>query len=335
MNAFEILKQLNECFGPSGNEKEISAKIKKLVKPYATDIKEDVMGNLIVHVEGKGPKLMVAAHMDSIGFIVTHIEKSGLLRVGMVGGIHPADLLAIPVRFANGISGTIYVDGGVRNPDMDSVFIDIGAASADEAKKLVKVGDMAIYDTPVRILGGKDAEAEGARIASPYLDNRAGCVAQILAIMQMKKAYYDSYFVFTVQEELGLRGAKPAAYGIEPEYAIVVDTTLVDDTPKANHVGTCKIGDGAAIKVMDKSVICNPEIVEKLQALAKKKKIKAQLDVLRAGGTDAGEMRKSGTGVWTGGISVATRYIHSPGEVCQVSDIYAAADLIAAFASTK
>ncbi|MDO5331508.1 MAG: M42 family peptidase, partial [Bacillota bacterium] len=117
--------------------------------------------------------------------------------------------------------------------------------------------------------------------------------------------------------------------------AIVVDTTLVDDTPGSKHVGTCRLGEGAAVKVMDKSVICHPEMVDKIMSIAKTKKIKAQLDVLRAGGTDAGEMRVSGNGVYTGGISVATRYIHSPGEVCQISDINAAADLIAAFVETK
>jgi len=335
MNAFEILKQLNGCFGPSGNEKEIAAKIKTLVKPYATDIKTDVMGNLIVHVEGKGPKLMYAAHMDSIGFIVTAIEKDGYLRVGMVGGIHPDDVLATPVRFANGMKGAMYENANAKKREIDAMLIDIGASSKEEAQKKVKLGDMAIYDTPVRILGGADAEDEGAKIGSPYLDNRAGCVAQIMAIQNLKKPYYDTYFVFTVQEELGLRGAKPAAYGIDPEYAIVVDTTLVDDVPGSNHVGTCYLGEGAAVKVMDKSVICHPEMVEKILDIAKKKKIKAQLDVLRAGGTDAGVMRKNGTGVWTGGISVATRYIHSPGEVCQISDIDEAAKLIAAFAQTK
>ena len=335
MNAFEILKELNSCFGPSGNEKEIAAKIKKLVKPYATDIKEDVMGNLIVHVAGKGPKLMVAAHMDSIGFIVTHIEKEGYLRVGMVGGIHADDILATPVRFANGMKGAMYENDNAKKRELDTMFIDIGASSKEEAEKKVKLGDMAIYDTPIRILGNAKPEDIDAKIGSPYLDNRAGCTAQIMAIEKLKKPYYDTYFVFTVQEELGLRGAKPAAFGIDPEYAIVVDTTLVDDTPGANHVGTCHLGDGAAVKVMDKSVICHPEMVDKIMAIAKSKKIKAQLDVLRAGGTDAGEMRKNGNGVWTGGISVATRYIHSPGEVCQISDINAAAELIAAFTETK
>ncbi|MCQ2551724.1 MAG: M42 family metallopeptidase [Clostridia bacterium] len=328
MTTFEILKELNKCFGPSGNEKEIAAKIKRLVRPYADEIKTDVMGNLIVHKKGNGPKLMIAAHMDSIGFIVTHIEKDGLLRIGMVGGIHPDDVLATPVRFANGVVGTIYENGGAKKREIDSMFIDIGAKDEKEAAAMVSVGDMAVYNTPTLMLGEN-------RVASPYLDNRAGCVAAILAIQQIKKVYYDTYFVFTVQEELGLRGAKPAAFGIEPEYAIVADTTLVDDTPNANHVGTSVLGGGAAVKVMDKSVICNPEMVEKIMALAKRKKIKAQLDVLRAGGTDAGEMRVSGSGVWTGGISVATRYIHSPGEVCQLSDIEDAGALMAAFAATK
>jgi len=332
MNIPEILKALNGSFGPSGNEAPVADIIKKMAAPYATDIRTDVMGNLMVHLEGRGPKLMYAAHMDSIGLMVTYIEDNGLLRFGMVGGVHADDILACPVRFANGIVGTVYEDDDAKKHEIDKMFIDIGASSAAEAVKMVKPGDMAVWDTPVRTLG-KD------RIVSPYLDNRAGCAAQILAIEELAKGnggpYYDTYFVFTVQEEVGLRGAKPASFGIAPEYGIVVDTTLTDDCPKANHVGSSVLGGGAAVKIMDKSVICHPEMVEKLLKLAKKNKIKAQRDVLRAGGTDAGVMRTSGVGVYTGGISVATRYIHSPQELCSISDIEECAKLIAAFASDK
>ena len=328
MEALTILKELNSCFGPSGNEAEIANKIKALVKPFADEIKTDVMGNLIVHVKGEGPKLMYAAHMDSIGFIVTHIDSNGFLRVGVVGGIHPDTVIAEPVRFANGTLGVLQEDADAKKHEVDKLLIDIGASSKADAEKLVKLGDMAVFNTNAFVIGED-------KVTSCYLDNRAGVCAQILAIERLKKAYYDTYFVFTVQEEVGLRGAKPAAFGIAPEYGIVVDTTIADDIPKSNHIGTSVLGGGAAIKVMDKSVICHPEMVEKLQALAKKKKIKAQLDVLRAGGTDGSEIRKSQNGVLTGGISVPTRYIHSPHEAASLKDIEACANLIAAFAETK
>ena len=331
MEALEILKKLNTSFGPSGNEGEVAKKIRAMVRPYADDIKTDTMGNLICHVKGKGPKLMIAAHMDSIGLIVTHIEKNGMLRFGAVGGVHAADILSMPVRFKDGLTGVVNQNDDAKKPEIDSMFIDIGATTKAEAEKMVTLGDMAVWDTPVKALG-KDY------VASPYIDNRAGCAAAMLAMELLgnpkarKKALsYDTYFVFTVQEEVGLRGAKPASFGIDPEYGIVVDTTLVDDIPKSNHTGTSVLGGGAAIKVMDKSVICHPEMVEALSAKAKSKKIKYQLDVLKAGGTDAGEMRKNACGVWTGGVSVATRYIHSPQEVCSISDINSCAKLLAEF----
>ena len=345
MDILQTLKELNSCFGPSGCEKEIREKIAELAAPYADEMYTDVMGNLIVikyaaqkstrssqskldNKENYTPRLMFAAHMDSIGLIVTYIEESGLLRFGAVGGVDPANLKAAPVRFSNGTVGTVYCDGDASKTEIDKMFIDIGAASRKEAEELVQKGDMAIYDTPTRALG-KDL------IVGPYIDNRAGVTAQLLALETLKKPVFDCYFVFTVQEEVGLRGAKPAAFGIEPDYGIVCDTTITDDIPFSKHVGTTVPGKGASIKVMDKSVICHPEMVSALRTAAEKKKIPFQTDVIRMGGTDGSEIRKNAGGVWTGGVSVGTRYIHSPQEVCSISDIEAVGKLMAAFAETR
>ena len=332
MNILETMKTLNACFGPSGCEKEIREKIEELAKPYADEIYKDVMGNLII-VKKADPKteakrLMFAAHMDSIGLIVTYIEDNGLLRFGAVGGVNPVNLKATPVRFANGTVGTVDCDADSTKTEIDKMFIDIGATSRKEAEKLVQKGDMAVYDTPTRALGNDF-------IVSPYIDNRAGVVAQLIALEALKKPVYDCYFVFTVQEEVGLRGAKPAAFGIEPQYGIVCDTTLTDDTPFSKHNGTSIPGKGASIKVMDKSVICHPEMADALRKTAEKKKIPFQTDVIKMGGTDGSEIRKSAGGVWTGGVSIGTRYIHSPQEVCNISDIEAAGKLMAAFAETR
>lgn len=344
MQILDTIKELNACFGPSGCEDVIRNKIAELAKPYADEICTDVMGNLIVFkkaaagrkaaaetlvpAESCAPRLMFAAHMDSLGLIVTYIEESGLLRFGAVGLVEPADLRGIPVRFANGTAGAVYCDNGADKPGIDDLFIDIGAASRKEAEKMVQKGDMAVFDTPVRALGS-------GFIVSPYLENRAGVVAQLLALAAVKKPAYDCYFVFTTQEEVGRRGAKPAAFGIDPQYAIVCDATRTDDQPKTKHIGTSLPGKGAAIKVMDKSVICHPEMVAALKKAADKKKIAWQTDVLQEGGTDAAEIRKTAGGVWTGGVSIPVRYVHSPQEVCCTADIEATAKLMAAFAEAK
>lgn len=354
MQILNTIKELNACFGPSGCEEEIRNKIAELAKPYADEMYTDVMGNLIVVKKAAGskgaaetpatarssaaetpaaarsgvPRLMFAAHMDSLGLIVTYIEESGLLRFGAVGLVEPSDLKGIPVRFVNGTAGAIYSDTGVDKPGIDDLFIDIGASSRREAEKMVQKGDMAVFDTPVRALGGD-------YIVSPYLDNRAGVLAQLMALSAVKKPAYDCCFVFTAQEEVGRRGAKPAAFGVDPQYAIVCDATRTDDQPRSNHEGTSIPGKGAAIKVMDKSVICHPEMVVALKAIADKKKIAWQTDVLQEGGTDGAEMRKTAGGVWTGGVSIPVRYVHSPQEVCCTADIEAAAKLMAAFAEAK
>ena len=354
MNVFKTLKELNSCFGPSGCEDEVREKIAGIAAPFADEIRTDTMGNLIVVKKASNskasdtatenqcasPRLMFAAHMDSLGMIVTYIEDSGLLRFGAVGYVLAENVVACPVRFANGTAGTVGMDEDSTKPEIDKMFIDIGASSRKEAEKLVKCGDIAIYDTPCRMLGARDkasGSGKGAsgRIVSPYTDNRAGCVAQLVALEKLKKPVFDCYFVFTVQEEVGRRGAKPAAFGIDPQYGIVCDCTLTDDIPWTRHVGTSKVGGGASIKVMDKSVICHPEMVASLKTIAAKKKIPFQTDVLTWGGTDGSEIRKNASGVFTGGVSVPCRYVHTPQEVCSASDIEAAGRLMAAFAETK
>ena len=330
MEFFDILKQMNGQHGPSGDESAVAEVIRSLAAPYADEITADTMGNLIVHKKGNGPKVMFAAHMDSIGFIVTHVEKEGYLRIGKVGGISPKDVLNTPVRFKNGVRGLITMDqkAAVKGPKMDDLVLDIGAKSADEVKKMgVQVGDTVIYDTP--------SFQAGDRVASPYLDNRSCCAALLMALAQVKESENDLYFVFTVQEEVGLRGAKTAAYAIDPDYAVVTDVTVADDEVGTDHTGNSTLGGGAAIKIMDHSVICHPEMVKKLEKLAQEKNIKAQRDIICSGGTDAGVIHVSRAGVYTGGVSVPCRYVHSPLEMVDGNDVKATADLLAAFAETK
>lgn len=329
MSILETLRKMNEEHAPSGEEYGLADLIKTLAADFADDIYTDVLGNLIIHKKGAGPKVMFAAHMDSIGFIVTHIDKDGFLRFGKIGGLSPEKVLSAPLRFKNGIAATVCLDQSVTPEKMklDDLYIDIGATSKKDAEKLVAIGDTAIYDTPIK-------EA-GQRLLAPYLDNRISCVALLMGLEKVKNHSSDLYFVFTVQEELGLRGAKPAAFGIGPDYAVVCDVTPADDQLGAKHYGSTKLGGGAAIKVMDTSVVCHPEMVKKLTDLATEHSIPYQTDVIQRGGTDAGAIHVSGAGVITGGISVPCRYVHSPQEMTDVNDVENCARLITAFAECQ
>ncbi len=329
MDILNMLQQLNACHGPSGDEGEISAVIRKAAAPYADECYADTLGNLIVHKKGSGPKLMFSAHMDSIGFIVTHVEKEGFLRFGKVGGLHAASILHTPVRFKNGVRGLVALDEKVEEKKitLDDLYIDIGAGSESEARSKVQIGDTAVFDAP--------AFSAGNRLVSPYMDNRISCVVLLMALEQLKSSGNDLYFVFTVQEELGLRGAKTAAYAISPDYGIAVDVTIAGDALGSKHDGTAVCGGGAAVKVMDNSVICHPQMVERLETLAKKQGIPAQRDVIRGGGTDAGAIHLTRMGVLTGGISIPCRYVHSPVEMVDTRDVNACAKLVAAFAADR
>ena len=305
MDILHTLQTLNACHGPSGDEREIADAIQKLAAPYVDACSTDVMGNLICHKKGPGSRVLFCAHMDSIGCIVTHIEKEGFLRFGKVGGLHPHSILHTPVRFKSGVQGVISLDEGVEPKDMtlDDLYIDIGAHDADEAKAMVQIGDTAVYNTPTF--------AAGDRLVSPYMDNRISCVVLLLAMEQLQTSENDLYFVFTTQEELG------------------------GDELGTKHRGSSIQGGGAAIKVMDSSVICHPEMVQKLSELARERVIPAQMDVIKSGGTDAGSIHTTRMGVLTGGISIPCRYVHSPVEMVDRGDVEACARLAAAFAEAR
>lgn len=329
MDTFELLKRLNAAHGPSGDEGQIRQVIQQLVKPFADEMTTDTMGNLIVHKRGAGPKLMFSAHMDSIGFIVTHITKEGYLRCGRLGGVSPKETVNTAVRFKNGVRGVFVKEekADFAKLKLDECFIDIGAKDQAEAQKMVRIGDTAVYDTPMFCNSGK--------VISPYLDNRIACVILLRALEQLTACENDCTFVFSVQEEVGLRGAKTASYAVDPDYGIAVDVTDVDDVPGSEQYGTTQLGKGAAVKVMDNSVICHPKLVEKMEQVANARNITVQRDILRAGGTDAGVMSVNRCGVVTGGISIPCRYIHTPCEMADLSDVDACVALVIALAQTK
>lgn len=329
MDMMKTLTELVSAFGPSGDEGPISEVIEKLAAPYVDEISRDVMRNLICHKKGSGPRVMFAAHMDSLGLAVTHIEDNGFAHVGPVGGITASDVLYIPVRFKSGVRGLICADeeAGVEKLKVSDLLIDLGASSREDAEKLVKVGDVAVFDTQTMDVGN--------RVISPYLDDRIACLVLLMAMEQLSETDNDLYFVFTSQEEVGTRGAKTASWSVDPDYGIAVDVTPSDDEPGAKHRVSSKCGGGAAVKVMDSSVICHPKMVEKLMGLAAEKGIPAQRDVIRMGGTDAGAIHLTRAGVYTGGISIPCRYCHTPTELVDKKDVQACVDMVVAFAETK
>ncbi len=328
MELFERITKLTTIYGPSGREMAVAEAVAEMAKPYVDEVTVDVLGNVIAHKKGSGPKLMFAAHMDSIGFIASYIESDGSVRVGRVGGVRPNAVINMPVRFANGVMGTVRSSGKAKGDlTFDDLYLDIGATSKEEALSMISLGDMAVYaTTPFQA---------GNCVVTPYLDDRVACAVLLAAMERMGESDNDLYFVFTVQEEVGTRGATTAAYGVEPDYGVALDVTIASNTLGGAKVCSVESGKGAAIKVMDSSLIAHPVMVETLTTLAKEKGIKSQLEVLTAGGTDAGAIHKSRAGVISGVISIPCRYVHTPTEMADLDDIEACVALTAAMAECK
>ncbi len=321
-----VIKQLTEAFGPSGYETEVSELIKTMVEKYADELKTDVMGNLIAIKKGSqdGRKIMFAAHTDEIGLVVTHIDDKGFLRFGNVGGVGISTLVGNRVRFAGGAVGAIYQEkGDWKELTLDKLYIDIGAETKEEAQKKVRLGEFGIFH--------REFEDLGNRLIAKSMDDRVGCAILVEAMKKIENPKNTLYFVFTAQEEVGLRGARTAAYSIEPDLGIAIDVTLTGDMPEARRMEVA-LGKGAAIKVKDSSIVTHPKVKDLLVDLAEEKKIPYQMEVLDAGGTDAGAIHISKAGVPSGGISIPTRYIHSPSEMVDIRDVEACVNLVVALA---
>ncbi|PKM62967.1 MAG: aminopeptidase [Firmicutes bacterium HGW-Firmicutes-21] len=323
----DLIKRFTACFSVAGDEEQLRTVIEKEIAPFTDSISVDALGNLIAYKKGEcsDKKLMVAAHMDEIGFVVTYIEDSGIIRVSNIGGINVISSVYHTVRFKNGTVGVLAAESGTKPEEMkmNKLFIDIGARNKKEAEKKVRIGDTCAV-TPVfqKLLNG--------RYAAKAFDNRIGCAVVADAVRTLKRAAVDTYFVFTVQEEVGCRGSKPAANSIMPDYAVNVDVTTSGDAPGEKGLPV-KLGGGAAIKIKDKSVICSRVIIDRLTKLAERNKIKYQYEILTAGGTDTSSMQIAGSGCAAGCISIPSRYIHSPLETLDIADVRACSALLTAF----
>ena len=324
MNLYTTLKKLCLENSPSGREGKIRDLISDMIKPYADEVSVDALGNLIALKRGKGArKIMLCAHMDEIGFIVNFIEDDGMIRVGLLGGIRPVYSAYGIVVSEKGVKGALCVNSDVSPADYkaDVMYIDIGAKSKREAERLVSIGDTFVCEASLTKLCG-------SRVCGRPIDDRVGCLVLLELAERLSKAELadDIYFVFSVQEEVGLRGSRPATAAIAPDVAICFDVTSTGDTPDAKPMA-CKLSGGAAIKIKDNSVICHEGLVRKLCEIAKAEKIPYQHEVLTFGGTDTASMQLTGCGSVAGAISIPTRYVHSSVETCDMKDVEACIDL--------
>lgn len=330
----ELIKKLTEAYGPSGNEGPVRELIRREVRGLVDSISTDVLGNLVAvrHPRGRkagGRHIMVAAHMDEIGFIVTHVDDHGFLRFSNIGGINPNNILAQRVVFESGLIGVI---GEERqdNPQaartLDKMFIDIGAKDKKEALRSVAVGDVSAFHQECRFLGN--------RAVAKSMDDRIGCSAVILAMRQMKSSPHRISFVFTCQEEVGLRGATAAAYGLDPDMGLAVDITGAFDAPGERPKLPSVLGKGTAVKVKDAGILAHPGVRRLLVDTAKRGRIPHQPDILERGMTDGAAIYRTRSGIPTGVLSIPTRYGHSCSEMVDLNDVRATASLLAAVLSS-
>jgi putative aminopeptidase FrvX len=334
----ELLKRLSEVAGIPGWEDRVRDLVQKELKGLVDDVRTDALGNVIAHKKGKGPKVMVAAHMDEIGFYVKHVDDKGFLRVQNVGGFDTRNLFArqVTVHTAKGDllglmnpgSKPVHIstpDERNKIPTLPEFFIDTGL-SGEEVKKQVRVGD------PVTLK--QEAHTFGNLFTGKAMDDRVAVfvLLETLKRLKNKKLSCDFYAVFTTQEEVGLRGAITSAYGVEPEVGIALDVTLAVDTPGASpDQAVTVLGKGVAIKIMDSMSISNRGLVQTFMTLAEKEKIAHQLEVLPLGGTDAAGIQKSRAGVPSITLSIPCRYVHTVTECVHTDDVSATIELLAAY----
>ena len=333
----DLLKRLCETPGISGREDRIREVVIAELRPLVDELRVDVMGNVVGRKRGRGgPRVMVAAHMDEIGFFVKHVDENGFLRLQPVGGFDARVLIAQRV-LVHGCDGNVYrgavqpsakpihlLDPSeVKPPKLEELFVDIGLP-ADRVKAAVEVGDMVTLDRTV--------EEVGDCVFGKSLDDRAGVYIMIEALRAMGGGSAEVVAAATTQEEVGLRGAHTAAYAVEPDISVALDVTLAADFPGSPaEQAVSRLGKGAAIKVMDSSHLSHPKLVRHFRDLAERHEIPYQLEILPRGGTDAGAMQLTRGGTPAITLSLPTRYVHTVNEMANQKDLDGCVKLLARF----
>lgn len=328
----KLLQTLTETFAPSGYEDEVRKIVRSEVESLADEIRVDALGNLIARKHSSKTtkdtkKIMIAAHMDEIGVIVSHVDENGFVRFTPIGGVFRRYVLGGRVRFLNGTRGVIgfdRLDNINELPTLDKVYIDVGASSRNDCP--VKIGDIAAFDRTYSELGN--------RLVAKSMDDRVGVLVAIETLRALKSTPHDVHFVFTTQEEVGTRGAVTSAYGVDPDIGIALDVTPSGDTPNSLKMEMA-LGKGPCIKIQDVGMISDPRVVQWMIAVAEKNKIPYQREVLLIGGTDARAIQVARAGVPVGCISIPVRYVHSPSEMVDFSDVQNTIRLLTAVLRTS
>jgi endoglucanase len=298
-----------------------------MVEPHADDMRVDAMGSLIVRKrgDGSGKRIMLSAHMDEIGVIVSYIDEKGFVRVQPIGGVNPMLEVGGRVQFENGIVGVVSYEklNGNTQPGIDKLFVDVAATSREDCP--VKLGDMACFLQPMVEVGN--------HLTSKAMDDRIGCAILVETLRQLGDTPHEVIVVFSTQEEVGLRGATAAAFGVEPEVGIAVDVTLSPDTPEPGIKMAIGLDQGPAIKIKDGGMIATPWVKDWMIDTAEAKGIPYQLEVLVGGTTDARAMQTTRDGVASGCLSIPCRYVHSPSETVSTTDVENAVKLLLAMLS--
>ncbi|MCS7220597.1 MAG: M42 family metallopeptidase [Anaerolineae bacterium] len=322
----ELIKRLVEAWGPSGYEDQVREILHAEMSGLVDEWRVDALGNLITvkkPTRSGGRRVMLAAHMDEIGVMATYVDEQGFVRFTNIGSVHPLNLRGARVRFRNGLVGVIgreeKADG---EPTLAQMFIDVGASSREDCP--VKVGDPAVFHREFSDLG--------KRLVAKAFDDRISCAILVEVMRQLQETPHEVVAVFTVQEEVGLRGATTSAFGVTPDLALSVDVTATGDTPESKK-RPMKLGAGPAIKVKDGGMLAHPKVKELLIATGERLGIPHQLEVLEFGTTDAMAIQVSRAGVPVGCVSIPTRYLHTPSEMVDYDDVTNAVRLIVGFLS--
>jgi endoglucanase len=317
----ETIRKLVETYGPSGHEAPIRDTILQEIEGLADDVSVDAMGSIVAwkrSIKPDSASIMLSAHMDEIGMMVTHVDKEGFLRFTNIGGLYPNTLFGNRVLFSDGTIGTIGVDAEVSatsTPKLSQLFIDV----SNGKKPTIKVGDAAGLH--------RTLEVRGERLVAKSMDDRIGCAIQIEVMRTLKKCPHNVAFVFSVQEEVGLRGAQTAAYAADPQFAIAIDVTRTGDTPNG-HKMEVSLGKGPAIKIKDSRMLASPEVISLMEKAAKAAKVPYQREVLIQGSTDAAAMQLVRAGVRSGCLSIPCRYVHTTSETVDLNDVQNAVKLL-------
>lgn len=338
----KLLETLTQTPGIPGREEKIAQLVQEEMNKFCDSVKVDAMGNVIGYKQGTGklgksPKgrIMLAGHMDEIGFVVKHIDKDGFIRIHPLGGFDARTLMGqkVTVHGKQPLPGNLALatkpihvlteEEKKKPPKIKDYFIDVGLP-ADEVKEHVQIGDMVTLERAFSQVGNT--------YTSKALDDRVGVYLMLEAVKRLSEHQADLYLVATTQEEVGLRGALTSAYGVEPHVGIALDVTIAADTPGSEEAEQItKLGEGAAIKLLDSASISNYRLVQKFRDMAEQKNIAYQMEILSRGGTDAGSIQMTRAGVPVITLSVPCRYVHSVNEMIHRDDLEASVKLLSSF----